>query len=99
MRLIATRVAAAGNVGSTPVCDFERVVVSPLSVWQHVAGLRRREKGSTKMLSQHTLRNAEHAEGLWPKQTLAIKKRTPHLLEGVNGAGRPLLDEQNERVA
>jgi len=51
------------------------------------------------MLSQHTLRNAEHAEGLWPKQTLAIKKRTPHLLEGVNGGGRPLLDEQNERVA
>jgi len=42
MRLIATRVAAGGNVGSTPVCDFERVVVSPMSVWQHVAGLRRR---------------------------------------------------------
>jgi len=44
------------------------------------------------------LRNAEHAEGFWPKQTLAIKKSTPHLLEGVNVRGCPFLDEQNERM-
>ena len=54
--------------------------VSPMRIWQHVVGLRSREKGSTHMLSQHTPRNAEHVEDLWPKQTLAIKKSTPQLL-------------------
>ena len=89
MLLIATRVAAGGNVGSTPECDFERG--SGQSDERLAACGRLAKKGSTKMLSQHTLRNAEHAEGLWPKQTLAIKKSTPHLLEGVNAGSEAFL--------
>ncbi len=80
-----------------PCVTLKEVVVSPMSVWRMWQACEEGRREDKMAVTAH-LRNAEHAEGFWPKQTLAIKKSTPHLLEGVNDRGRPFLDEQNERM-